>query len=515
MRSCVVTWALILSRTGWGVMSVRITGEIYFKGAAMKKISFNIPAVLVTVVMLASFVVPVNLAMPYAVSADPGIMRWDTVVTPGSENLTKVGRFDVVNPHLPAGSNDSWGSEVIGMVVSGGSNDVGTVVKVGNLTGGQRSTATSYTQGILWDRGSNDPDYLEENAYKVYEANAASSQRLVTTGTGLGPRATSSFNFDGTGLDANETIRYADYSQSYGDGRSDVALVTAGGAAGGRILIRSSSGWGGWTAQLNANGTPGNALGNATTSGITYLAVKFSPTYSSDSSVVVVYATDNLSAGGGATYYNIGYRDIYANATLEWVFPPPGLEVKNPVSPDFASPASNYINTVDLHLPSDFSGQSASLRRAYVSIDAYGSNGLPPTPKRPLNEDGIYRIDDSIVYVLMDTSNTPEKSIYSIAYFGTYASGKLMAGERMGSPMHCYRAHLVHRLAHHLSHTLLVPGAQAHYRRGQPGHLRQRVQERHRRRRGGLECRRVDGLRGHLFPGGHCICRATRAHAQH
>ena len=34
----------------------------------------------------------------------------------------------------------------------------------------------------------------------------------------------------------------------------------------------------------------------------------------------------------------------------------------------------------------------------------------------------------------MDTSNVVNKSIYSIAYFGTYASGKLLAGERMGFP---------------------------------------------------------------------------------
>ena len=49
-------------------------------------------------------------------------------------------------------------------------------------------------------------------------------------------------------------------------------------------------------------------------------------------------------------------------------------------------------------------------------------------------EDGIYRIDDTTIYVLMDTTATVDKSIYSIAYFGTYASGKLLAGERMGFP---------------------------------------------------------------------------------
>ena len=36
--------------------------------------------------------------------------------------------------------------------------------------------------------------------------------------------------------------------------------------------------------------------------------------------------------------------------------------------------------------------------------------------------------------MLMDTPTDVNKSIYTIAYFGTYASGKLLAGERMGFP---------------------------------------------------------------------------------
>jgi len=383
----------------------------------MKKNLFNIPAVCITALMLASLVIPVNICMPHAVSADPGIMRWDTVVTPGSEDATVFGRFDVVNPHNP----DPRGSEVLSMAVSNSSDTVSTVIKIG----GARNTATSSTQGIFWRYGSNDPDYVETGAYKVYESDAQASARLVTTGGITGPRDTSSGNFVGAGLlEATETIRYADYSQVYGDGRRDIALVTVGGTNGGRIIIRSSNTWGDWAVQLDANnnGLPPAPLGAATTSGIDYLAVKFSPTYTSDGCIALVYA-DNT-----ATYYNIAYRDLNANTTLQYAFPGNGIEVRNPASPLLASPNWNQLNTVDLNLPSDFSGQSASLRRAYISLDAY-------TFKAPGTvEDGIYRIDDTTPYVLMDTSRQADKSIYSIAYYGTYASGKLIAGERMGHP---------------------------------------------------------------------------------
>jgi len=391
----------------------------------MKSITFNIPAVIVTLAVLVSLVVPVGLAMPYAASADPGIMRWDWVTTPGIDpgtDVTVYSRFDIVNQHIPEGTDNPKGSEVISMTLSGQGDTVSTVMRYGL----RRTTVTSSTKGIFWRVGSNDVEYNEDGAYKVYESDANASARLVTTGIASGPKNTSAGKFDGAILDASETIRYADYSQSYGDGRRDIAVVTTGRASGGRIFIRSSNTWSDWAEQLNPNGS-------ATASGVDYLAVKFSPTYGSDSSIAVVYADAN------ATYYNVGYRDTYANTTLQWAFPAPGIEIKNPVSAAGASPSWDQVNTVDLHLPSDFSGQSASLRRAYISIDAYGSGGidtssLRPLPKDASAQDGIYRIDDTTVYVLMDTSNNAEKSIYSIAYYGTYASGKLLAGERTGYP---------------------------------------------------------------------------------
>ena len=121
-------------------------------------------------------------------------------------------------------------------------------------------------------------------------------------------------------------------------------------------------------------------------------------------------------------------RDIDQNTTPNWAYPVPGIEVKDPNSATNSSPCWTFLRKADLELPSDFSGQAASLRRAYVSLDAT-AKALAST-----ESDGIYRIDDTTVYVLMDTTTIVRKSIYSIAYFGTYASGKLLAGERIGFP---------------------------------------------------------------------------------
>ncbi len=221
-------------------------------------------------------------------------------------------------------------------------------------------------------------------------------------------------------LDPAETVRCVDVSIDYG-GQRDIAFGTEG-PTGGRWATISSKPFGSIQVQVNP-----------TTSGIDYEALKFSPTYNGDSSVAMVYADAN------ATYYNVALRDVNQNTTLSYVFGSTGVEVKNPASAPGSSPSWSELNRTVLELPSDFSGQSSSLRRAYISLDAFGlkrntgSSPLVPADTTPC-QDGIYRIDDSTTYVLMDTSATLDKSIYSIAYYGTYASGKLLAGERMGQP---------------------------------------------------------------------------------
>ncbi|MFA5079041.1 MAG: hypothetical protein WC541_06095, partial [Dehalococcoidia bacterium] len=54
---------------------------------------------LLVLLMVASFVVPANIAAPAAVSADPGIMKWDTVSTP----ISVSGKNDILNMKDPTG----------------------------------------------------------------------------------------------------------------------------------------------------------------------------------------------------------------------------------------------------------------------------------------------------------------------------------------------------------------------------------------------------------------------------
>jgi hypothetical protein len=151
------------------------------------------------------------------------------------------------------------------------------------------------------------------------------------------------------------------------------------------------------------------------------LALRFSPTYFGDSALTVVYCAND------ATYFDIAIRDRNPsmNDIVSWVFPS-GIEVKDPASPPGASPEATTIVTADLELPSDFMGQDTNLRRAYISTDDTGAG----------SDTGIFRIDDATVFRLTDTTTGPiaGRRISSIAYHGTYASGKLLAGEVLGYP---------------------------------------------------------------------------------
>ncbi len=177
-------------------------------------------------------------------------------------------------------------------------------------------------------------------------------------------------------------------------GSYDVAIGTRTGHGTGDIHVLNTSAMGVWKDQ---------GLGKD------ILAIRFSPNYRSDFTLVT------LSAGDNGTYIDLGIHDTVANSTNWNLWGPAEITIAGAGT----SPKVSQVITGDLELPADFSGQIAALRQLYVSIDAPGTNA------------GIYRFDDSVGYLLMPASQTLR--ISSIAYFGNCASGKLLAGEVLGN----------------------------------------------------------------------------------
>jgi hypothetical protein len=188
-----------------------------------------------------------------------------------------------------------------------------------------------------------------------------------------------------------------DISIEYGSGNRDIAIGTRTGSGTGKVYALRSPSFSDWRDQTVPPSTtywPGGDV----------IALKFPPTYTSDTSLVVV------TADGTGTHINIGSRDT-ANNTTTWnaVGGYPLLIVGT---------THLQIITADLELTSDFSGTDINLRRMYVSTDD------------AVLQSGVYRVDNTMVYAIRPPVTAPTVGrISSIAYFGNYAGGVLLAGE--------------------------------------------------------------------------------------
>ena len=380
-----------------------------------------------SIVISLAIVVPPCFVNTTPVQGEGGIMRWDTIPTPGSVPggalSTRPGRYDVLSP---------GGGEIVDYAV-GKLGVVAAVVcmdlDLDDADPPQNVLLISTDYGLSWsDSSFNIMATQGWGAYQIVHIaispdNPAVWAMTVSYDSITGP--THVYYTDETGihwidtnltLAAGETIRSIDISPDYGDGIRDIGVTTVTGTGAGSFYVISSKKWGAWVNQNSSGSVLPLNIGLAD-----YFNIKFSPSYATDFSVALLYATST------ATYFNIGFRDVNLNTTLNYAFPA-GVEVKNSSSSTNASPSFNQLNTTCLQLPQDIIGQSNALRRAYISLDSYGNKAVGSC------EDGIFRIDDTHTYSLMDTTRTLDKSIYSIAYYGTYAQGKLLAGERMGYP---------------------------------------------------------------------------------
>jgi hypothetical protein len=219
----------------------------------------------------------------------------------------------------------------------------------------------------------------------------------VVTSAGGSPRGVfvstdGGANWQDTNCPVISNIGAIAISPNYGG--YDIAIGTRTGAGGGDAYVFRAVGTGSWASQ--------SFTGDV-------LALKFSPSYRTDSSLVVI------AANATGSYVNIGIRDVAANTTNWGAWGPVEITTAGAGS----SPTVAQVVNADVELPADFSGQTPSLRRMYISLDATAANA------------GIYRFDDTVAYLLMPAP-APLR-ISSIAYYGTYGSGKLLAGEVLGN----------------------------------------------------------------------------------
>jgi hypothetical protein len=352
---------------------------------------------LLVILLIPGNILPATSQKP--VLADSESLKWTQVDTPG----TFPDRNDVVSP-----------CEVNRITIgSDGRTFYAVDIANPNSANGSKSLYKSTDSGVSWDdivsrhlyQAMTPAEQLNFRIWNIAVAPDDVNFVAVVTNDNISnlPRnvwfsRNGGFEWQDTDCPAADNISAVDISSRYG-GR-DIAIGTRTGIGSGTIWVLKAPEYNDWVNQ----GSNGDAL-----------SLKFSPNYDSDATIAIVYADTT------GTYLNLGIHDLHANTT-DWAIVYGGSPPEVTAGAPGSSPKSNQVISADLQLPGDFSGQALSLRRCYISTDDGGVTG----------NGGIYRIDDTVAHQLLSAATT--KRISSIAYFGNYASGKLLAGEALGDP---------------------------------------------------------------------------------
>lgn len=326
--------------------------------------------------ILAGMVLP-TVAAP--VSASPAELKWSIIGTPapGQESYIIVTPSEINAIAIGANSRTFYAIDIAHSEIYKSSD--GGITWRDELSG---YLAASGATLPVWDVvvAPDDSDFV------AVVTTIAGSPGAVFISTDGGTK------WYDAGLGAVDDIGAIDISVEYGNGKRDIAIGTRTGTGTGKVYAMQAPGFGSWEDQ--------GLTGDVT-------ALKFSSTYSGDSTIVVISSTTG-------TFLNLGSRDIPANDSTWNTYTDYPVEIVAAPFPG-GSPTAAEIITADLELPSDFSGTTSSLRRYYISIDTTAVGA----------QFGVYRIDDTDARKI----STINRRISSIAYRGTYTSGKLLVGE--------------------------------------------------------------------------------------
>lgn len=219
-------------------------------------------------------------------------------------------------------------------------------------------------------------------------------------------------NFAATGLSSKlgggERVKCLAISPGYG--RRDIAVGTSTGNGNGRVLVNVVSGFpSGWQDMS----TDATGWSNADV-----FAIEYSPGFDADGSLLAIAAT---APPTDDTYLYIGIRDLGGNTTTWNSFAGYPVEICQSGQDTPGTP----LTYADLALPADYSGSFPSHRHVY----ACWSDNPPGTATAGNPNDDVYRLDDTTSYRLL-----VRDIAYSLAHYGMFSRGKLLAGALLAKP---------------------------------------------------------------------------------
>jgi len=233
-------------------------------------------------------------------------------------------------------------------------------------------------------------------------------------------------SFGSTGLSARlgATERVECIAISPGYGGRDIAVGTSRGNGNGKIWVNTMEGFpSGW--QDMSTNAPGWTDADI-------FAIAFSPAYDSDSTILALAAT---GPGTDNTYLYMGTRDLGSNTTV-WNNSS-GYPVQ--ISQSGQDTPGTPLTYADIALPADYNAASPGNRHVY----ACWTDNPPGLSSAGNPNDDVYRIDDTVCYRLYVRNDV----VCSLAHYGRFSHGKLLAGAVSASTVSLFRGPQVYYAA--------------------------------------------------------------------
>jgi len=227
-------------------------------------------------------------------------------------------------------------------------------------------------------------------------------------------------HFVATGLAGNlgggERVKCLAISPGYG--RREIAVGTSTNNGNGRVWVNTMNGF--------PSGWKDMSTGATGWSNADIFAIEYSPGFASDSTILAIAAT-GPPPNTDDTYLYMGTRDPGGNTTT-WNASA-GYPVE--ISQSGQDTPGTPLTYADIALPADYSGTLPSHRHVY----ACWSDNPPGVATAGDPNDDVYRLDDAVCYRLLVRAN----AICSLAHYGMFSRGKLLAGAAIASTTSLFR----------------------------------------------------------------------------
>jgi hypothetical protein len=221
-------------------------------------------------------------------------------------------------------------------------------------------------------------------------------------------------NFGATGLSGKlgggERVKCLTISPGYG--RREIAVGTSTSSGNGKVWVNIMNGF--------PSGWKDVSTGATGWSDADVFAIEYSPGFATDGTLLAIAAT-GPPPNTDDTYLYMGIRDLGGNTTT-WNTSS-GYPVE--VSQSGQDTPGTPLSYADIALPADYTGDIPTNRHVY----ACWSDNPPGAATGGNPNDDVYRLDDTVGYRLLVRNDV----ICSLAHYGMFSRGKLLAGAATAS----------------------------------------------------------------------------------